>query len=75
MTNPQDNAFPTPEFYEERYVGCSNGLTKREYFAALALQGLLAQHEITPATSIKLLVARAAAAADELVEQLNSKGR
>lgn len=35
MTNPDDNAFPWD------YLGPHPGLTKREYFAAMAMQGCL----------------------------------
>lgn len=63
-TNPQDAAFPL--------VVCSDGdvesgLSKREYFAAIALQGLLAA-----GNSVTVLMAdRAVAAADALIEALN----
>jgi len=35
-------AFPTREFYDEKEVGEIYGITKREYFAAKAMQGLIA---------------------------------
>lgn len=35
------SAFPTPDFYDGQQVGSTEGLTKRELFAAMALQGLL----------------------------------
>lgn len=35
MTKPEDNAFPWDD------VGPHPGLTKREYFAAMAMQGML----------------------------------
>lgn len=41
MTEPTDNAFPIFTAQGEVYV-CQGGLTKREHFAALAMQGLLA---------------------------------
>jgi hypothetical protein len=40
-TNPEDNAFPSTEYYDERPVGAMHGLSKREYFAAIAMQALL----------------------------------
>lgn len=41
MTKPNDSAYPAFIFENERAIGSSEGLTKREYFAAMALQGLL----------------------------------
>ena len=55
-----DGAFPVPDPYEEL------GLTKREYFAALALQGLLAHgNTLDEATEWAVY------AADYLIEALN----
>lgn len=49
MTNPDDMAFPeiksrsdNPEDYNVTEISASGGLTKREYFAAKAMQGMLA---------------------------------
>lgn len=36
-----DDAFPAQTFYDEQLIGCSEGLTKREYFAAMAMAGIL----------------------------------
>lgn len=64
MTNPNDPAFPvSPSDYSAKH-----GLTKREYFAAMILQGMLANespysHSMT-ISSVRL--------ADELIEKLNS---
>ena len=41
-TNKYDPAFPTHDYFDEKLTGIVPGLTKREYFAAMALQGLLA---------------------------------
>ncbi|PSB14398.1 hypothetical protein C7B65_26485 [Phormidesmis priestleyi ULC007] len=45
-TRSTDNAFPvhSTDFFEGSPIGTTthHGLTKREYFAAIALQGLLA---------------------------------
>lgn len=38
----QQPAFPTTEYYDEKPIGVIEGLTTREYFAAMAMQGLLA---------------------------------
>ena len=43
MTNPNDEAFATA-VSNDGMVQHQPGLTKREYFAALALQGILAAH-------------------------------
>ncbi len=60
MTEPNDPAFPTnPDF--------TNGLTKREYFAAMALQGLLTRTEYNPGGTL----IDAVILADKLIEQLN----
>ena len=56
-----DGAFPVPDPYEEL------GLTKREYFAALALQGLLVSDKTTVDEATKWAVY----AADCLIEDLN----
>lgn len=44
-THPNDPAFLTIETYPSGSKTISNGLTKREYFAAMAMQGLLANSE------------------------------
>lgn len=48
MTKPDEPAFPetrTDPQSDPGYVYSSGGLTKREYFAAMAMQGLLAKDE------------------------------
>ena len=46
MTNGNESAMPLSEFaYNMQY---SSGLTKREYFAAMALQGLCATFSGSP---------------------------
>lgn len=69
MTKKQETAFPATEYPMGKASDCSPGLTKREYFAALALQGLLANPE-----NLKLgrRVSRIAVEyADNLIEELN----
>ena len=69
-TNPNDSAHPT--------LG-QNGLTKREYFAAAALQGMLANSYSNGSTQplaeypFKDLGEFAVAAADALIEALNAQ--
>ena len=63
MTKPNDPAFPvSPSDYSAKH-----GLTKREYFAAMAMQGLLASD-----THFTLVTDRAVDFADMLIEKLNS---
>ena len=85
-TNPNDNAFSNPGIYdpETRGRGTSNGfiidqspgLTKREYFAGLAMQGILANDTMLNAdrsviikrTDVAII---AIASADALIDELN----
>lgn len=63
MTNPNDCAFPF-----DRNKTIVAGLTKREYFAAMALQGMVASHlGGTWETLAKVSVI----AADALIKELN----
>lgn len=62
MTNPNDQAFPrdyTP------------GLTKREYFSAIALQGMLANSDTTEGNKLETIVEYAIKTADMLIYQIN----
>lgn len=68
-TKGNDPAHPTPEFYNDRQLGVTPGLTIREYFAAIALQGLLAARYIDLAD----LPRRAVKMADELITELNKE--
>jgi cyanate lyase len=61
-TNP-DEPIKTIE-YNNNYI--SNGLTKREYFAAMALQGLLANNN-----NYVYSVISAVEFADDLIKELN----
>lgn len=73
MSKTDDLAFPiTYETYGavlgEKTVVVKGGLTKREYFAALALQGILACPTISGIT-----VEGAVKLADKLIEELNKE--
>jgi hypothetical protein len=61
-------AFPFNDIDINGHKTYSLGLTKREYFAALAMQGLLANdyHEV----DLEDLVSRAIEYSDELIKQL-----
>jgi hypothetical protein len=78
MTNPNDAAFTGPNDH-----GYQSGLTKREYFAAMALQGLCLegafsqriddQCEKAGTTTSQALAVYAVDLADELIKELNRK--
>ncbi len=73
--DPRDNAFPI--FSAQ---GCSDpdlrGLTKREYFAALAMQGLLASEvcgDFERTRTAEQVAQHAVNQADMLIEALNGE--
>lgn len=75
-TEPDDHVSPQPGPYNIETedgivvtVESYGGLTKREYFAAKALQGMLSTPEQTTNTSV--LVQLAVEAADRLIRELN----
>lgn len=41
MTNPNDTAFPEDVSGTREYTDIKGGLTKREYFATMAMQGIM----------------------------------
>jgi hypothetical protein len=74
MSNTIGNysAFARPAFYHPE-VGFSfhqEGCTKREHFAAMAMQGLMANN-INNKMQIDILAKQAVYAADELINALN----
>jgi hypothetical protein len=61
--NPNDSAFPVP-------IGTAvRGLTKREYFAVMAMQGLLGNSSIGKVD--KTIIENCVKAADRLLEALD----
>jgi hypothetical protein len=68
-THGDSPAFSKAAFYTDEYGidAPQEGLTKREYFAAIALQGLLANDSAL----ITSKVIDAVKAADALIEELN----
>lgn len=50
-----------------------DGLTKREYFAGLAMQGLLSNPKQIDTTNFKWIAEHALGYADELLEQLEKQ--
>ena len=65
-TNPNDIASGIPA---TEYNNLMEGLTKREHFAAQAMQGMLANDATAPITQ---LTAWSVEAADELIKALNN---
>ena len=70
MTNSEKSIFPVADTIAngERYKPLTLGLTKREYFAGLALQGILSSNEFA---HIPSACSRAITLADELLKQLS----
>jgi|LakMenE01Jun11ns_1017448.scaffolds.fasta_scaffold8264387_2 hypothetical protein len=64
MTNPNDSA--TGFAWSQEQSGTS-GLTKREYFAAMAMQGLLSNPNTIFETQYAVIIA------DALIAELNKK--
>lgn len=79
MNNGEKPAMPTNWLNEKSgNVEFNNGLTKREYFAAMALQGMLANSDATMETiknrsnPIDVFPIQAVEMADELLKQLDA---
>lgn len=66
-TNGSHAAFPTTEQANE------SGLTKREYFAAMAMQGILSNPHGGDDRDGDLIARSAVAMADRLIEALNKE--
>ncbi len=71
MTKPQDSAFPL----DMPDIGISlDGLTKREYFAAMAMQGLMANSQTAKDGSDGNDISSASVLmADALISELNKQ--
>ncbi len=73
MENGNQPAFGYGFANEQHYLE-EKGLTKREYFAAMALQGIIAAHNIYETGINNEVNAKTAVnAADELLKQLKTK--
>lgn len=86
--NAYQSAFPYLEetYFDEQKVGSQSyeGLTKREYFAAIALQGVLSNttgivdsddlNQLSPIGKLRLISQIAVDAADALMERLTVTG-
>lgn len=67
MTHPNDPINPT---YNEGYL-VKEGLSKREYFAAQAMIGLLANPSITSAFNYSEITILSVKTSDRLIKELN----
>jgi hypothetical protein len=83
VTEPNDSAHPVIETehsvnWDGGGEGFSNtfstgGLTKREYFAAMVLQGLLTHNDPKHERAVELLTVNAVSIADGLIHALNQE--
>jgi hypothetical protein len=73
-TQPNDQAFATPPNFSSEFGLCPQeiGLTKREYFAAMAMQGLLTTQQGYHLHEHKLSE-YALSYADSLINELNKE--
>lgn len=80
MTNGNDTAFPTDVWCESRnggfyQEGTDPGLTKREYFAALAMQGMMANATHLQEVEPEEWLDNAVSIANALIEALNREAK
>jgi hypothetical protein len=66
QTNPDNSAYP------RKYDDVGYGLTKREYFAAIAMQGFLANGKELANHDNREIANYAVCQADALIESLNN---
>lgn len=71
MMNPNDFAFPA--VLSENYESYDPGLTKREYFAAMAMQGFLSGPD--GSDDADLTAKQARLHADALIAELNKEAK
>ncbi len=81
-TNPNDSAFP--EIYTDIDVNnpdkpgdtySTGGMTKREYFAAKAMQGMLTNELLSGPEENEAIAKDAVNAADKLIAELNKTAK
>ncbi len=70
-TNPNDSAFSRPAVFGSD--GGSSGLTKREYFAAMAMQGFCSFDPPSAPDKSAILAMCAIEMADALISELNKE--
>lgn len=68
MKNSDQPAFPPSSEWHGHFE--ESGLTKREYFAAMAMQGLLSNPRVTDNMEFSRIVFDATYYADQLLKQL-----
>lgn len=74
MTNGNDNAYPYATHDQDgRVAEIEFGLTKREYFAAMAMQGMLSNDAVNRLDNANHLFEASVKAADALINALNKK--
>lgn len=71
-TNPSDTAYPSAAISNYEETNAVGSLTKREYFAAMAMQGLLANSGNVDET-VQADAVLAVKAAESLINELNKK--
>lgn len=71
-TTKNDSAYPEIQMAAGQ-IFHQPGLTKREYFAAMAMQGIIANNHHGPDEYVKQAAREAVQYADALIEQLNKQ--
>jgi hypothetical protein len=71
--NASDSAFPVVADFGIDDRQCSEGLTKREYFAAMAMQGLCANSVVGQHSDFSFLATEAVKYSDALIKELNKQ--
>ena len=71
MTNGTDIAHPIIEQHGDGSWQTHVGMTKREYFAATALQGILSMSQKWPINGIEVAAKNAVKLSDALIKALN----
>lgn len=72
-TNPNDTAYPSAAISNYEETNAVGGLTKREYFAAMAMQGILSNEGILIQEMMEINCSDAVKYADALIAELNRK--
>lgn len=78
MNNSNQPAFPNQETSDQLHPNFIKGLTKREYFAGLAMQGMLANsscrlNDLLSDSAINAYVSDSIKLTDELLKQLENE--
>jgi hypothetical protein len=73
MSNANEPAFPVVESHETMGTRVSCGLSTRELFAAMAMQGLMANPNPPEGISYEMCAVMSIRQADELLKQLEGE--